>query len=241
MNLINMFRTFFLTCYKYNVIWHVIDIAIVNRSAHINQSKERKTMPGARYTIVRLDLVFSEKSRSFLARSRSKKRPCRVTNGRTTLFPILDTVKSISLLPQPQPLLLAHGSLSRSVMKVLQVERAPAVRDNKAILLFITGRLIHIYKYTHLHTSRWPVNRQGMTDRVARGLTWSWTTRADERVEKWKRAEMRECERGAQEKSRRTIPSRRESYLHRPEEFVFLLSVRWSERDRYEGDVREPG
>lgn len=59
---------------------HVIDVmmvVIVNRSTHINQSKERKTKPGARYsTVVRLDLVSSEKSRSLLARSRSKKRPC---------------------------------------------------------------------------------------------------------------------------------------------------------------------
>lgn len=191
------------------MIWHVIDIAIVNRSAHINQSKERKTMPRARYTtIVRLDLVSSEKSRSLLARSRSKKRPCRCYEWQDDALP--DSGHSEKpLSSSPQPLLLVHGSLPRSVMKVLQVERAPAVRDNKAILLFITGRLIHIHEYTHLHKSRWPANRQGMTDRVARGLTWSLD---HARGWEWKNGGApRECERGAREKSRWTIsPAARE-------------------------------
>jgi len=54
------------------------------------------------------------------------------------------TVESTPPLPPPpsaqhRSRSLALGSLPRSVMKVLQVERAAC--DNKAILLFITGRL----------------------------------------------------------------------------------------------------
>lgn len=84
-------------------------------------------------TVVRFDLVSSEKSRSLLARSRSKKRPRRAVTSGGMLFPILDSGKHLS---SPRAFLARSPWLSPSFCYESAASGARRLRQQSYIFIY---------------------------------------------------------------------------------------------------------
>lgn len=245
---------------------------IVNRLTHKSteegRERERDDALGARCTVGRPARPGFQREKSFascaLVIEEETAPPLRVA-GRSSRFWTVESTSPlllllllfIFLLHHRTPLARSLGSLPRSVMKVLQVERAAC--DNKAIHTFIYNWPTYFAR-TNRSTDRRAERRTlDMVDgagpdracsREGRGpaglARWDRVPAHRERVEKWKRAGERVRKVDVRKISTGNCLVRRESCAGRSgrpdgrtalppaEEFVFLLRARRVDpRDRY--------